>query len=105
MWLRRNPSFLLEKRIVPGRVDQTLRFRQDGVENLKVFVFKHDVLEVFNDAGLADGLGNDRSAALHAPREDDLGRSLVVLLGNGQDLFILEQRRVGAAERRVGSDF
>lgn len=65
---------------------------------------------------LAAGLGDDSKTTLGSPAEKDLGRLLVVLLGNGRDSGLLEERdKVGGVlhvellegsrtEGRVGGD-
>lgn len=74
---------------------------------LDVVVIELDLLEVGGDAAGGDGLGDNAVAADLGPSQDDLGTSGVVLLGDGLDGGVGDEKGQAEAvvsEGRIGGD-
>lgn len=76
----------------------------DAVQSGDLFISQAPAVQlpVGLDARLSDTLGQDGEALLETPNEQHLLRRLALGLGDRQEGLILPQRRVGAAEWRIG---
>lgn len=63
-------------------VNKTLFFSDKRVELVKVFIGQLHILEVGNDTGFSDTLGDHRGTALNTPSKENLSWRGIVLFGN-----------------------
>jgi hypothetical protein len=61
---------------------------------LEVFVAQFDLLEVLDDPGLLNTLGNDGVSTLCAPCDQNLGRGSAELLSHGFDSVVVDEKRI-----------
>lgn len=74
------------------------------VECLDIIICENETidLEVGDDAGLGDGLGDDGVSVAETPGKEDLLDGSAVLLSDTGEGGVLDQWRIGGAQARVG---
>ena len=78
----------------------------EGVKGDEVLLGENETvnLEVGDDAGLGDRLGDDGVSVLETPGEENLLDGPAVLLGDASEGLVLNKGRVGGAEDGVTGD-
>lgn len=74
------------------------------VKSVKVFLVKVNPLSIGSNSSRGDRLGEDNTALVNVPGNENSGRGGIVLLGDSNNLFLVHKGSASGTEGRVGLD-